>query len=238
MAHSDQAPSFSTPNPAPQGSPFRPPSRWQGQSYAAAVAGPGMQPPLQAYNNAGYHGHDVLGREAPAGPEYQFSLRTMPPPVQTPQQIPIDPALLVQQPQQEPFVHHRHRTERDYDSHHHSKKQDSRPKSNKRKRGKGKGRAEADTRGGKRSGRGGIPNYSPLDKELLFAALEEVLPTGEKGWRTVEEVYNATLDTVLQKNTLNIIYTQKALNLLSLTVSITGIRAASWGSIGYTEQPD
>ncbi|KAJ7609967.1 hypothetical protein FB45DRAFT_982293 [Roridomyces roridus] len=60
------------------------------------------------------------------------------------------------------------------------------------------------------------------------------LQARSKAVRNALERYNR----VLQKNTLNIIYTQKALNLLSLTVSITGIRAASWGSIGYTEQPD
>jgi hypothetical protein len=47
-----------------------------------------------------------------------------------------------------------------------------------------------DTRGKTRTGGSGVQNYNKVDKGMLFATVEEILPTGEKGWKLVEGVYN------------------------------------------------
>ncbi|KAJ6448391.1 hypothetical protein C8R45DRAFT_1115321 [Mycena sanguinolenta] len=93
----------------------------------------------------------------------------------------------------------KHQVERDHRPR--SKKQDAHAKSShKSKKGKAKAKAHAVSsdsdsdsdapRRKARSGRGGVQNYNKLDTELLFEAVEEVLPTGEKGWKAVGEVYN------------------------------------------------
>jgi hypothetical protein len=130
--------------------------------------------------------------------QYQFTLR----PVMNanPQPIPIDPALLHDNREHTAFIHPKHKVEHDHRPR--SKKHDHRAKpSHKSKKAKGKGKARAassdsesdadDVRGKTRPGRGGAPNYNKADKNMLFDTIEEVLPTGEKGWKSVEAVYNA-----------------------------------------------
>jgi hypothetical protein len=104
----------------------------------------------------------------------------------------IDPALLHEDREHGPFAHPKHRP--------HSKK-DVHPKaSHKSKKSKSKGKAHAtcsdsesdadDARGKTRTGCSGVQNYNEVDKGMLFDTVEEVLPTGEKGWKLVEGSYN------------------------------------------------
>jgi hypothetical protein len=82
-----------------------------------------------------------------------------------------------------------------------SKKPDVRAKpSHKPKKNKGKGKARDaspssesdadDARSKARNGRSGVRNYSKADKEMLFSIVQQLLPTGEKGWKAVESSYN------------------------------------------------
>ncbi|KAJ7305492.1 hypothetical protein DFH08DRAFT_624463, partial [Mycena albidolilacea] len=48
-----------------------------------------------------------------------------------------------------------------------------------------------DTHGKTRTGRSGVQNYNKVNKDMMFATVKEILPTGEKGWKLVEGVYNA-----------------------------------------------
>ncbi|KAF8162160.1 hypothetical protein K438DRAFT_2070138 [Mycena galopus ATCC 62051] len=135
----------------------------------------------------GYRGHDGRGPDGPVHPQeqYQFSLR--PVMSSTPQ---IDPALLRDDREHGPFVHPKHQA------------------SHKPKKGKGKGKARDassesesdadDARGKTRTGRSGVQNYNKVDKGMLFDTVEELLPTGEKGWKLVEGVYNAKAMSVGQ----------------------------------------
>ncbi|KAF8205940.1 hypothetical protein K438DRAFT_1963721 [Mycena galopus ATCC 62051] len=181
-----------------------PPSHWHGHTYATMTAQTpaSFQKPLADtnYQNQGYRGHDGRGPDGPVNPaeQYQFSLR----PVMntTSQPIPVDPILLRDDREHSAFIHPKHKVERDHRPR--SKKHDGRAKpSRKPKKGKGKAKARAgssdsesdvdDTRGKTRPGRGGAPNYNKADKDVLFDTVEELLPTGEKGWKSVGVMYNA-----------------------------------------------
>ncbi|KAF8214804.1 hypothetical protein K438DRAFT_1749886 [Mycena galopus ATCC 62051] len=171
-----------------------PPLHWHGHSYAAAVSVPSQTPIGNAsHAGQGYRGHDGRG---PDGPEqYQFSLH--PVTTTTAQSIPIDPALQHSSDcDQAPFVHPQHRV--DHEHRPRPKKPDVRHKpSRKPKRSKGKGKARTvssdsesdadDARSKPRNGRSGFQNYNKVDKDLLFTTVEELLPTGEKGWKLALE---------------------------------------------------
>jgi hypothetical protein len=111
----------------------------------------------------------------------------------------MNPALLRDDHEHGPFAHPKHRVEHEHRPH---SKKDVRPKaSHKPKKGKGKEKACAissdsesdadDARGKTRTGCSGVQNYNKVDKDMLFTTVEEILPTGEKGWKLVEWVYNA-----------------------------------------------
>ncbi|KAJ7193023.1 hypothetical protein B0H12DRAFT_1082618 [Mycena haematopus] len=205
MAHPNDLPPprFSVPNilstpTVHQDSQNGPPPQWQGHSYHTVPAALPLQTPItttSTYANQWYRGLDGRGPDGPVHPEqqYQFSLR--PVVSSTPQ---IDPALLHDDREHGPFVHPKHKVAH---KHRPRTKKDVRAKaSHKPKKGKGKGKARAtssdsesdadDARGKTRTGRGGVQNYSKVDKDLLFATVEEILPTGEKGWKLVEGSYN------------------------------------------------
>jgi hypothetical protein len=110
----------------------------------------------------------------------------------------INPALLRDNCEHGPFAHPKHRVEHE---HRPCSKKDVCPKaSHKPKKGKGKGKARAissnsesdtdDTCGKTCTGRSGVQNYNKVNKDMLFATVKEILPTGEKGWKLVEGVYN------------------------------------------------
>jgi hypothetical protein len=82
-----------------------------------------------------------------------------------------------------------------------SKKPDVRAKpSHKPKKNKGKGKARDtspssesdadDARSKARNGCSRVRNFSKADKEMLFSIVQQLLPTGEKGWKVVESSYN------------------------------------------------
>ncbi|KAJ7796430.1 hypothetical protein B0H14DRAFT_2915353 [Mycena olivaceomarginata] len=175
-----------------------PPPHWHAQSYAAAVSAPAQTPIGNTHYGAqGYHRHDGRGPDGPvnADDQYQFSLR---PVTTTTQSIPIDPALQ-RSTKQVPFVHPQHHV--DHEHRPRSKKPDVCAKpSQKPKKNKGKGKAhdaspssesDADNACSKaRNSRSGVRNYNKADKEMLFSIVQQLLLTGEKGWKVVESSYN------------------------------------------------
>ncbi|KAJ6545203.1 hypothetical protein B0H19DRAFT_1266668 [Mycena capillaripes] len=175
-----------------------PPPHWHGHPYPTMQAAAHFQTPSvnTSYADQGYRGRDGRGPDGPVHPEeqYQFSLR---PVVNSAAQI--DPTLLRDDREHGPFVHPKHRVEHE---HRPCSKKEVRAKPShkpKKSKGKGKGRVGSsesesdadDARGKTRTGRGGVQNYNKVAKDLLFDTVEEVLPTGEKGWKSVEAVYNA-----------------------------------------------
>ncbi|KAJ6503849.1 hypothetical protein C8R45DRAFT_1091618 [Mycena sanguinolenta] len=177
-----------------------PPPHWHGQSYANAVAGPFQTPTANpTYVNQGFRGPDGRGPDGPVTQEEQYHFSLRPVANSTLRPTPIDPSLQRDDHGHAPFIHHKHRVEHDHQPR--SKKQDARPKpSHKSKKGKNKEKAHAITsdsesdvdppRGKTRTGRSGVQNYKKLNQELLLEAVAEILPTGEKGWRAVEELFN------------------------------------------------
>ncbi|KAF8193470.1 hypothetical protein K438DRAFT_1761633 [Mycena galopus ATCC 62051] len=176
-----------------------PPPHWHAQSYAAAVSVPAPTPIGNTHYSAqGYRGLDGRGPDGPVNSDdqYQFSLR---PVTTTTQSIPIDPALQ-HNTEQAPFVHPQHRV--DHEHRPRSKKPDVRakPSQKPKKNNKGKGKARDaspssesdadDARSKARNGRSGVRNYNKADKEMLFSIVQQLLPTGEKGWKVVESSYN------------------------------------------------
>lgn len=112
----------------------------------------------------------------------------------------IDPALLHKDREHGPFAHPKHRAERE---HRPRSKKDVRPKaSHKSKKSKSKGKARAtssnDAREKTHTGCSSVQNYNKVDKGMLFDTVEEVLPTGEKGWKLVEGSYNTKAMSVGQ----------------------------------------
>ncbi|KAJ6551888.1 hypothetical protein B0H19DRAFT_1073514 [Mycena capillaripes] len=149
-----------------------------------------------SYPDQGYRGRDGRGPDGPVHQEeqYQFSHWLV---MNSAAQINL--TLLHNNRKRGLFVHPKHRVEHKHWPH--SKKEvcakpSHKPKKNK---GKGKGRtgssdleSDIDNACGKtRTGCGGVQNYNKVDKDLLFDTVEEVLPTGKKGWKLVEAVYNA-----------------------------------------------
>ncbi|KAF8201135.1 hypothetical protein K438DRAFT_1758445 [Mycena galopus ATCC 62051] len=143
-----------------------------------------------------YRGHDGRGPDGPVYPQEQYQFALRPVMNSTPQ---VDPALLRDDREHGAFVHPKHRVEHENRP---RPKKDVHPKaSHKPKKGKGKGKAHDvssdsesdgdDARGKTCTGRSGVQNYNKVDKGMLFDTIEELLPTGEKGWKLVEGVYNA-----------------------------------------------
>jgi hypothetical protein len=110
----------------------------------------------------------------------------------------IDPVILREDREHGPFAHPKHRAEHE---HRPRSKRDVRPKAlHKSKKSKSKGKARAtssdsesdadDARGKTRTGRSSVQNYNKVNKGILFDTVEEVLPTGEKGWKLVKGSYN------------------------------------------------
>jgi hypothetical protein len=120
-------------------------------------------------------------------------------PVTTTQLIPIDPALQCST-KQAPFIHPQHRVDHEHQPR--SKKPDVRPKPSQKpkKNNKGKGKARdaspssesdaGDAHSKARNGRSSVWNYNKADKEMLFSIVQQLLPTGEKGWKVGESLYN------------------------------------------------